>query len=71
MDSAGQRMYEIRVLGKIGPAAAEAFSDLVVETEPTSTVLIGTFKQDELHALFDRVRSLGLELIDVKESPVV
>ena len=63
------RRYEIRVVGSIGPAAREAFTDLVVEVEPTSTVLCGDLDQAALHALLDRVRALGLELMDIRQAP--
>jgi hypothetical protein len=61
--------YEIRVLGSLGPAAREAFSGLSVDVEPTTTVLSGNFDQADLHGLLDRVRALGLELVDVKLTP--
>ena len=64
-----RRTYEIRVIGSLGPAAREAFSDMVVEVEPTITVLSGNLDQSDLHALLDRVRALGLELVDVKQAP--
>jgi len=63
------RIYEIRVVGSRGPAAREAFADMVLEVEPTTTVLSGDLDQSGLHALLDRVRALGLELLDVKEVP--
>ncbi|HEV2934711.1 MAG TPA: hypothetical protein VGY96_16385 [Streptosporangiaceae bacterium] len=61
--------YEIRVIGSLGPAAREAFADMVVEVEPTITVLSGDLDQGGLHALLDRVRALGLELVGVKQAP--
>ena len=61
--------YEIRVIGSLGPAAREAFADMVVEVEPTITVLSGDLDQRDLHALLDRVRALGLELVGVKQAP--
>jgi hypothetical protein len=57
--------YGIRVVGSLGPAAREAFADLSVDVEPTATVLSGNFDQADLHLLLDRVRALGLELVDV------
>ena len=63
------RHYEIRVVGSIGPAAREAFSDMGVDTEPASTVLSGSLDQGGLHAMLDRVRALGLELVDVRLVP--
>ena len=59
--------YEIRVIGSLGPAAREAFADMAVETEPTITVLSGDLDQRDLHALLDRVRALGLELVEVTQ----
>jgi hypothetical protein len=63
-----RRSYEIRVTGALGPAAQEAFADMVVEVEPATTVLTGDLDQAALHALLDRVRGLGLELLDVKQA---
>jgi hypothetical protein len=60
--------YEVRVVGSLGPAASEAFADLSVDLEPTATVLSGELEQADLHALLDRVRGLGLELIDVRRT---
>jgi hypothetical protein len=61
--------YEIRVLGSIGPAARQAFADVSVEVEPTSTVLSADLSQPDLHALLDRIRDLGLELVEVRQGP--
>jgi hypothetical protein len=62
-------MYEIRVIGSFGPATHEAFADLVVEVEPASTVLSGNLDQRGLHAVLDRVRALGLELVEITQAP--
>jgi hypothetical protein len=64
------RNYEIRVVGSIGPAAREAFCDMGVDVEPASTVLSGTLDQCSLHQMLDRVRALGLELVDVRQVPL-
>jgi hypothetical protein len=61
--------YEIRVAGALGPAGRTAFADLAVDVEPVATVLSGPMSQAELHQVLDRVRDLGLELIDVKLAP--
>ena len=60
-------VYEIRVVGSLGPAAQEAFADVALDLEPATTVLSGELDQAALHALLDRVRALGLELVDVKQ----
>jgi hypothetical protein len=61
--------YQVRVLGRVGPAASEAFADFGVHVEPTATVLSGAFDQAALHGLMTRVRELGLELVDVRRGP--
>jgi hypothetical protein len=61
--------YEIRVIGSFGPAVREAFADMMVEVEPTSTVLSGDLDQNSLHTLLDRVRAAGLELVGVRQTP--
>jgi hypothetical protein len=60
--------YEIRVVGALGPAGREAFADVDIDIQPTSTVLTAEVGQTGLHALLDRVRSLGLELVDVRQT---
>jgi len=52
--------YEIRVVGSLGPAAREAFNDLAVEVEPTTTVLSGDLEQSDLHAVLEMASSAGL-----------
>lgn len=68
--SLAKNCYEIRVAGALGPAAREAFSDLVLDVEPATTVLCGELEQADLHALLDRIRALALELIDVRLAPI-
>ncbi|MCW2549528.1 MAG: hypothetical protein JWN96_3988 [Mycobacterium sp.] len=58
--------YEIRVAGSLGPAAEEAFGGLVIDAEPSSTVLGGELDQAALHGLINQVRALGLELVDIR-----
>ena len=64
-----RRRYEIRVIGSFGPATYEAFADMVVEVEPAITVLSGDLDQRGLHAVLDRVRALGLELVEITQAP--
>jgi hypothetical protein len=63
-----RHMYEIKVVGSFGPATHEAFADMVVEVEPTVTVLSGNLDQRGLHAVLDRVRALGLELVEIRQA---
>jgi hypothetical protein len=64
-----RHMYKIKVIGSFGPATHEAFADMVVEVEPTITVLSGNLDQRGLHAVLDRVRALGLELVEITQVP--
>jgi hypothetical protein len=63
-----QTTYQIRVVGPFDAAAQEALGEFVVDTEPTVTVLRGHLDQAALHGLLDRVRALGLELVDVRRA---
>ena len=63
-----RHMYQIKVIGSFGPATHEAFADMVVEVEPTMTVLSGNLDQRGLHAVLDRVRALGLELVEITQA---
>jgi hypothetical protein len=64
-----RHMYQIKVIGSFGPATHEAFADMVVEVQPTVTVLSGNLDQRGLHAVLDRVRALGLELVEITQTP--
>lgn len=58
--------YEIRVVGSLGPTGRQAFADVAIDVEPATTVLYGDMDQAGLHALLDRVRALGLELVEIR-----
>jgi hypothetical protein len=60
--------FEIRVAGDWTPAVAERFADVTAVTEPGYTRLTADLDQAALHGLLERVRSLGLELIDVRRT---
>jgi hypothetical protein len=63
----GAPLYEIRVRGRISKSALARFKGLSAEAEPAETILRGTIDdQPALHRLFDRVQSLGLELVGVR-----
>ena len=63
------RVYEVRVRGSLGPAARQAFTDLIIDEEPATTVLTGRLSQDSLHDLLERVGALGLKVLEVQEGP--
>ncbi len=62
-----RRLYEIRVRGSIGPAARQAFTGLVIDEEPPTTVLTGQLSQEGLHSLLERTEALGLEVLEIRE----
>jgi hypothetical protein len=60
--------YEIRIRGRLGKPVIESFGDLDASVKPAETVLRGTLPdQAALHGLLERIQSLGLELIEVKQ----
>lgn len=58
--------YEIRIAGRLDEAAAAAFTGLRVTVRGSVTVLAGDFDQAALHGLLERIRSLGLDLMDAR-----
>jgi hypothetical protein len=62
--------YEIHIRGRVGPELAEVFEGLSAEVQPVETVLHGELvDQAALHGVLDRVRALGLELMEVRRLP--
>ena len=62
--------YEIHIRGRVGPELAEIFDGLNAEVQPVETVLHGDIAdQAALHGVLDRVRALGLELMEVRRLP--
>ena len=62
--------YEIRVRGRVSPVALEGFDGMEAELAAVETLLRGKVRdQSELHGLLDRVKSLGLELVEVRRLP--
>jgi hypothetical protein len=59
--------FEVRVLGRLGPAGREAFADVDVRVEPATTRLTGAFDQVDLHTLLERLRAFGLEILEVRQ----
>ena len=60
--------YEIRIKGKVGDPVLASFSELDASIKPAETVLRGELAdQAALHGLLDRIQSLGLELIEIRQ----
>lgn len=60
--------YEIRFAGRPDKTARDAFAGLDLVSDGQLTVVSGEFDQAALHGLLERVRSLGLDLIDVRRA---
>jgi hypothetical protein len=60
--------YEIRIKGKVGDPLLASFGGLDASIKPAETVLRGVIQdQAALHGLLDRIQSLGLELIEIRQ----
>jgi hypothetical protein len=60
--------FEIRIRGRIGDTLLASFGDLEAEVEPAETVLrAADLDQAGLHGVLERVRELGLELVEVRQ----
>jgi hypothetical protein len=60
--------YEVRVLGDVRQVDDEAFADFTVVIESRVTVISGEMDQARLHGLIERVRTLGLELVEIRRT---
>jgi hypothetical protein len=60
--------YEFRVIGRVSDAVLAEFHGLDAEFAPAETVLYGShLDQAALHGVLERVRTLGLELVEVRQ----
>lgn len=61
--------YEIRIKGTVGESLLASFEGFDADIEPAETVLYGKeLDQAALHGTLERVRALGLELIEVRQT---
>jgi len=59
--------YQITVRGRLGDALVAAFDGVTaVSTTDDATVLCDIADQAALHGAFERIESLGLELLEVR-----
>jgi len=59
--------YEIRVRGRLSDTVLSSFEELDARLAAGETVLFGPVgDQAALHGVLDRVRALGLELLEVR-----
>jgi hypothetical protein len=58
--------YEIRVAGRIDETAAGTLAGLHISTRGPVTIITGEFDQAALHGLLERIRTLGLDLVEAR-----
>jgi hypothetical protein len=58
--------YEIRVAGQLDEMAVKAFAGLGISTRGAVTIITGELDQAALHGVLERIRSLGLELLEAR-----
>ena len=61
--------YEITLRGAAGPTVRAAFADFDLEVRGDQTVLRGEIPdQAALHGVLDRIRALGIEIVEVRRT---
>ena len=62
--------YEIHIKGRLSDSVLAAFEGLTATVQPVETVLHGPVQdQSSLHGLLDRIQSLRLELVEIRQLP--
>jgi hypothetical protein len=58
--------YEIRIAGRLDERATAAFEGLDIAARGSVTLIRGEFDQASLHGVLERIRYLGLDLVEVR-----
>lgn len=64
-----QTMYEIRVAGAVPEEDLQDMGAVPVEPAQVNTVLYGVTDQAALYGLLDRLRALGIVVLEVRRVP--
>jgi hypothetical protein len=60
--------YEIRIKGRLSDSLLAAFEGMRASVQPVETVLYGPVQdQAALYGLLNRIQSLGLELVEIRQ----
>jgi hypothetical protein len=66
-DDVAASSYEFRIKGRLSDSMTDAFEDFTTAVKPAETIVRGDLRdQAELHGVLEQIRSLGLELIEVR-----
>lgn len=58
--------FEIRIAGRLDETAAAAFAHLCVSYHGGDTLVSGELDQAGLHGVLERIRVLGLDLVEAR-----
>jgi hypothetical protein len=61
--------YRITISGALGEVGREVVGDLRVQGDGGNTVLVGDLDEAALYGVLNRVRVLGLELVELSRLP--
>ena len=62
-----QKRYEIRIVGGLDEEAVDAFAGYEVAFDGDLTMVYANLDNAGVHGLLERIRSLGLELLDMRQ----
>ena len=61
------KRYEIRLVGHLDEEAAAALAYLAPVSNSSVTIIEAELDQAGLHGLLERIRTLGIELLDIRQ----
>jgi hypothetical protein len=68
--SPGDQIFEVRVTGRVSEESLDRLCGVTVSSHEVRTVLTGQFRdQAELHGFLARLRSLNLDIVEIRRVP--